>query len=267
MPDPPSHFLDYYVAMGAVYAGLGDVAAAGRVAARCEESARQPDRNPFVAGYSPFHDLVMIALPYAADDLAWRERLAAQSAAGFVRAGAMVSGHAARAAQLPLLLLEGYWREAKEVGQALHTVRGAGEAWWDRITGPVLATIAHARGEAATAWSLVREYHPAGPDTEPGGTYYHAGLTLQRIAAAIALDARDCPTARDWLLAHDRWLAWSGAVLGQAESALAWAAYYHAVGDRVQARDQAERALARATEPRQPLALLVAHRTPRRTCH
>ncbi|HEU5423913.1 MAG TPA: hypothetical protein VFU72_10265 [Nitrolancea sp.] len=60
--------------------------------------------------------------------------------------------------------------------------------------------------------------------------------------------------------AHDRWLAWSGAVFGRAEGALGWAAYHRAAGDPEQARQHAGQARAYATEPRQPLALLAAHR-------
>jgi hypothetical protein len=87
-----------------------------------------------------------------------------------------------------------------------------------------------------------------------------AALPLQRLAAALALDAHDLTAAHAWLEAHDRWLDWSGAVLGRAEGALGWAAYHHASGDPTQARSYAEQALAHATDPRQPLALLAAHR-------
>jgi DNA-binding CsgD family transcriptional regulator len=83
---------------------------------------------------------------------------------------------------------------------------------------------------------------------------------MQRVAVALALDAGDLPTAAAWLAAHDHWLAWAGAVLGQAEGALGWAAYHRAAGTRMAAYEHAERALAHATAPRQPLALLAAHR-------
>jgi ATP/maltotriose-dependent transcriptional regulator MalT len=85
-------------------------------------------------------------------------------------------------------------------------------------------------------------------------------LAVQRLAAHLALDDGDLAAARRWLEAHDRWLAWSGAILWRAEGALGWAAYHRAAGDLVAARQHAERALAHASEPRQPLALLTAHR-------
>ena len=83
---------------------------------------------------------------------------------------------------------------------------------------------------------------------------------LQRLAAALALDAADLLLARAWLEAHDRWLAWAGAVLGLADGHLSWAAYHRTSGDLSAAREYAERALTHATDPRQPLALLTAHR-------
>jgi DNA-binding CsgD family transcriptional regulator len=80
------------------------------------------------------------------------------------------------------------------------------------------------------------------------------------VAAALCLDAGDLATARAWLEAQDRSLDWSGAVLGRAEGHLGWAAYHRAAGEPELAREHAERALARASEPHQPLALLAAHR-------
>jgi ATP/maltotriose-dependent transcriptional regulator MalT len=85
-------------------------------------------------------------------------------------------------------------------------------------------------------------------------------LPLQILAARVALDGGDAAGAHAWLEAHDRWLAWSGSVAGHAEGQLGWAAYHRARGDLVEAREHAERALAHAAAPRQPLALLAAHR-------
>src|SRR5262249_12252076 len=79
-------------------------------------------------------------------------------------------------------------------------------------------------------------------------------------AAALALDAGDLPGAHAWLDAHDRWLTWSGTVQGQSEGHALWAQYRRQAGDPVQARIHAEQALAHATEPRQPLALIAARR-------
>src|SRR5262249_39565709 len=81
-----------------------------------------------------------------------------------------------------------------------------------------------------------------------------------RLAVDLALDADDLPGARAWLVAYERLLARSGAVVGQSERCALWARFYHAsrgVGD---ASVQQEQALRHASDPRQPLALLAAHR-------
>ncbi len=101
---------------------------------------------------------------------------------------------------------------------------------------------------------------PSGPATEPGKTLFLESQILQRLAVELSLAENAFPMARAWLEAHDRWLAWAGAVLGRAEGALLWARYHHASGNSAQARHHAEQALAHASDPRQPLALIAVHR-------
>ena len=48
--------------------------------------------------------------------------------------------------------------------------------------------------------------------------------------------------------------------MGRAEGALGWAAYHRAAGDPSVARQHAIQAFSHASEPRQPVALLAAHR-------
>ena len=101
---------------------------------------------------------------------------------------------------------------------------------------------------------------PDGPATEPGNIPWYAATPLQRVAAMLALRAGDLPRAKAWIEAHDRWLAWGDAVLGRSEAQALWAQYHRQMGEMGQAHAHAERALAHANEPRQPLALLAAHR-------
>ena len=70
----------------------------------------------------------------------------------------------------------------------------------------------------------------------------------------------DVTTARAWLVAHDRWLAWSGAVLGQVQGHLGWARYHRQAGDLDAAEAQAQTAFEQASNPRQPLGLIASHR-------
>jgi ATP/maltotriose-dependent transcriptional regulator MalT len=155
----------------------------------------------------------------------------------------------------PLLVLEGRWAEART-------------RWAEETEGPIfriyatphVGLFARAQGNREWAWRLVRDLLPDGPATEPGRTLFMPMTQMQRLAVQLALDDGDLPKAREWLEAHGRWLAWSGAVRGRSEGHHGRAAYHRAAGDGARAYEHAERALAHATEPRQPLALLAIHR-------
>src|SRR5262249_12722288 len=114
--------------------------------------------------------------------------------------------------------------------------------------------------EGATARSIIAARLPDGPATAPGNTPIINAWSLQRLAAEMALDTGDPKMAKAWLDAHDRWLEWSGAVLGKSEGQALWAQYHRQTGNARESREHAERALTYASEPQQPLALLVAHR-------
>lgn len=198
-------------------------------------------------------DRLRCLLLYHADEREGRERLVMDAAAGWQLADDASHDDLQRYIRLPLLAVEGRWAELRQ----LPMVTFDALAWALRSAlGPVLRQ----QGETALAWKLIHEVLPNGPRTAPGNVRFYVAVECQRLAAMLAIDAGNLPTARAWLEAHDRWLAWSGAVLGRAESALGWAAYHRATGDIVLARQFASEALIHATEPRQPLALLVAHR-------
>jgi DNA-binding CsgD family transcriptional regulator len=163
--------------------------------------------------------------------------------------------------RVPLLLLEGAWAEAGALLGPLADDPQPGKGPVKAYVLAALATLARLRGEAERGWQAVRTFLPEGADTAPGSLTLVEASTAQRAAAELALDAGDLPLARSWLEAHDRWLAWSDAVLGQAEGQALWAQYYRQAGDLTATRSHAERALTLATEPRQPLALLTAQRT------
>ena len=66
---------------------------------------------------------------------------------------------------------------------------------------------------------MVRQGLPAGPDTAPEDSAGYI-LPLRTLAVTLCLDAGDHDAARQWLVALDRWLDWSGSVLGQADAHL-----------------------------------------------
>jgi DNA-binding CsgD family transcriptional regulator len=201
-----------------------------------------------------------VVLPYRADHLAEREQLAAQMEAEYWKASEFGFAELPppRALRHELLLVEGDWAGAEAAARAV--LRTPTRHWWPNEARATLGTLARHRGELDAAWTHVRVAFPQGPATEPGETQFRSAVELQRLAAGLALDAGDLASARAWLEAHDRWLAWSGAVLGQAEGHLGWTDYYRAAGDPTLAHQHAEQAMARANDPRQPLALLAVHR-------
>ena len=208
-------------------------------------------------GTSLLIELLYAVVPYHADDAALVREVAATAAAAYAQVGEGVLGFPPGEAEAAALLLHGGWEEAlaylPDVRRSRHSARGM-------TAPPLYGTVVRARGERALGWEMVREMFPAGAGTEPGGLPFRYALGMQEMAAALALDDGDLPAAKQWLEAHDRWLDWSGAVLGRSEGHALWARYRWQAGDAATAYTHAERALAHATEPRQPLALLAAHR-------
>ena len=210
------------------------------------------------------HDRVAShVLPYAADDRrsgsGWRRE--AERAVGARRARCAHRG-AAAPGRLPLLAARG--------------ATGTRRARWpsaicasDRRLSPAQRPCSRARartGAGATRrWpgALVRE-RPPGTARRPSRAapgYFAPLLALQRLAAdARARRGRPRRRRAAWLEAHDRWLAWSGAVRGRPRGSSPGPAYHRAAGDPPRRASTPSAALAHATEPRQPLALLAAHR-------
>ena len=207
-------------------------------------------------GLNYVSELDLMLLHYAADDLPARCRCAERAEAAWREASIMFPEYQAPIAWLPLLLVEGRWEELARVLPSSGASNATLQEQIDRVAGP----FARLRGDAAEAWRCVHAILPQGPATEPGSARFYTAQRMQELAIALALDVGDLPTAKEWLDAHDRWLAWSDAVLGQSEGQALWAQYHRQAGDAERAHQHAERAFNHATAPRQPLALLAAHR-------
>jgi DNA-binding CsgD family transcriptional regulator len=205
-----------------------------------------------------------VQLTYDTEDLTRRERLLAEADLATTRVGdADVADEYTRLIRRAVWLLEGNW-DALAGGVAAQDAEKRSELTAPLQSAPSVEPILVAawRGDTARAWSLIRTHLPHGPTTEPGDSFYTYCREVQRAAATLALDRADPATAREWLDAHDRWLAWGDArsVQGRAEAHTLWGYYFRQVGHAMEARRRAERALAAATTPRQPLALIAAHR-------
>ena len=184
-------------------------------------------------------ELILAVLPYQADDLAERERVVAAAermAAWVIERGGHVNPNLPRYARVPLLVLEGRWREAREI---LEQPDASDFAFLARVRPFYLGTLARAQGDAETAWRCVHEPSPVRPASEPGEEIGPLPVQFQRLAAGLALDAGDLPAARGWLDLHRRWLDFMDATLGRAEGEVLEAEWHRAAGDPDRARDHA----------------------------
>ncbi|HEX5503872.1 MAG TPA: AAA family ATPase, partial [Thermomicrobiales bacterium] len=216
-----SGYANTWGGLASAHTVLGQPDEAARAYAQAGAAYREVEHH-YQVGNVTLLELYEVALPYRADDLALRRRLAGEAEAAWTRARGALADLPPRFAWLPLLLVEGEWAEARRLAETA-AVPG-GRAHWRPFAKSLLALLAREQGDAELAWRLVREQLPAGHASEPGDTILLDALPLLRLAAALALDAGDLPVARSWLEAHDRWLTWSGAVLGGAEGHLGWAA-------------------------------------------
>jgi DNA-binding CsgD family transcriptional regulator/tetratricopeptide (TPR) repeat protein len=243
---------DAYYGLGYVYAAFGQPEAAQRAFILAREIFRANDHRSMVTA-SLFDELMVVILPYQADRPQERQRVEAELAESFTALDDVFDQRSVRSAGVVSRVLDGAWSEAFAIFEqsSLRYTR--------LVIATLLAPLARHQGNASLAWSLVHDGLPAGPATAPEDSAGYI-LPLRTLAVTLSLDAGDRDAARQWLVALDRWLGWSGSVLGQADAHLCWAAYYRALGERARARARATQALAAAAAPRQPLALLAAHR-------
>ncbi len=251
-----AHYGDRYAGLGIAYALAGRPDASREAFEYGREMFRTLGNYGTLGGMTSLEQL-FVALPYRTDRADEHQRLAKESAAA-KRLSSQTSGGNAGLGNVPMLTLTGQWLSART--QAESAMQAVMMGAWRVVVPPMLSELARGQGEPEVAWAQIRGQLPSGPQTAIGGSSHSSNLALIRIAAALSLDANDLATAKEWLDAHDRWLVWSGAVLGQSEGQALWAQYHRQAGDMDAAHEHAERALARATAPHQPLALLAAHR-------
>jgi ATP/maltotriose-dependent transcriptional regulator MalT len=162
-----------------------------------------------------------------------------------------------RAATLPLLLLTGAWSELEDLARQ---TRSNGSPLERPMAVMVLSQLLRHRGERDEAWQLVGEILPRGPASEPEDALFPYAMEMIRLATRLALDADDLRTASEWLQAHNRWLEWSDACRGRAESLSLHADLLRRRGRHREAETLAAEAVSVATEPWQPVAVIEAER-------
>ena len=243
--------------LGIALAGLGRPEEALQALTRARADFAKLGHHALVA-FTLLDELRDVSLSYGAADPATRRRLAIEAEAALGRTGgALRPGVSPRLAWLGCHVLDGRWQEADRI---LRDLPAPGNACLRREITAAHAVLARHRGDPDRAWEEIRGLFPAGPETEPGDLIHQEGLFLQRLAADLCLDVGDVSAARDWLAAHDRWLAWSESVLGRAEGQVAWARWHQIAGDTARAHAALNDALTLAASPAQPLVSLAAHR-------
>jgi DNA-binding NarL/FixJ family response regulator len=243
-------------ALMACHQGLGHPYDALQLYERILESHRRDRVSDWAAvvQWLKLRDLILVYWP---DQIALRSAAADEvvAAVRHAKADQTFSRHMPDAVGISwLLLLEGRWKDA------LHAVEQAVDQWSRFMTAATWMNLARHQGRPEAALTRLPIVFPDGPASEPGRSTFETSVYCMHPTIEIALDAGDFETARTWLECHDRWIDWSGHVPFTTIGHLLWARYYREIGDRDAAAARAGRALALASEPRQPLALLTAHR-------
>lgn len=209
-----------------------------------------------VLTYLMLRDVILV---YSADRIALRRTVAHDA----VTAARLAKEAQTLGSEIPdefgiiwLCLLEGRWDEAR---RALEQAAVAGQ-WASYLTAAPWMSLSHNQGYPQEARTRLAYVFSDGPAAQPGRQSYESSVYCMHPAIEIALDDADLDAARAWLECHDRWIDWSGHIPLTTIGHRLWARYHRVAGDRQSAEERANQALALASAPRQPLALLATHR-------
>jgi DNA-binding NarL/FixJ family response regulator len=259
-PASPGMIADIHNGLSLAYAYTGAPGMARRSYAAALAANRASENYVAALGNLSL-ELFCVVLPYYADDLTERARVAAEAARmaeWVVERGAHEHPNLPLYTRIPLLVLEGEWQTARQI---LEQTELSDLAMIARVRPLYLGIIARGQGDFDVAWRCVHEPRLVRPETEPGeGLGGFQQLPFQLLAAGLALDAGDLPAARRWLELNRRWLDCMQATLGRVELENLESEWHRAAGNLPQARDHAMHALGYASNPHQPLGLLLAHR-------
>jgi len=255
-----SHYGDRYFGLGFAYAFQGRADEAWDAFEQASAMFRHSGHHA-TRGGTTMSALRLVALPYRAEQLREQDQLVIQILEAWSHADHYTGSRSRVAAHAPVSLVRGQWEVARSdaasmLASGFHPAHPAAI----EMCRQVLGVTSRARGTADEAWTQVLTSLPDGPATQPGTTLFQEALEMQRLAVELALDAGNLPLAATWLDVNERWLDWSEAVLGRSEYHALHAAYHRGAGDLVAAQAAATTALRHASDPRQPLALLQAHR-------
>ena len=247
------------VALTNAYGLIGDPERASYWADRAKQYHRSIGHHLMVIA-ALIVEFERVIIPYWTDDIDQRRRWSLEAAEAFsVGAGSFSADpESADYVSPQLSFIEGEWDQATR--SASRFVQIAFEQGVRQSAYATLGWIALHRGNSRDAWTQIERALPSGLQSEPGSIQYYGTLGLLELATNIALADGDLRRSREAIDAHRRWLDFGGAIFTRSSVYLAEARYWLAAGDRPEARAFAERALSGAEQPRQPLALMAAHR-------
>ncbi len=254
---PTERPISFMLAYATLFGMVGDPvrAVAGFRSVR-NTSVNRPPITQLTDAWLQFDALIM---PYQTDNLALRVELVDRvEHAGRFASGAIPTGWSAKFGLSLASVMDGSWNEL--LSWTSKTNIEHGPMLTPHRLYAALAAVAYYQGRSADCLATVSYLFPDGPESTPGNVFILAASLAQRIAARLALQSGDLCTACAWIESYDRWLGWSQVAFDRADSELLWAEYHLASGNRALARQHARSALALASEPRQPLALIAVHR-------
>jgi ATP/maltotriose-dependent transcriptional regulator MalT len=261
IPHKDHHLLGAYgdvcSALSFAYARLGRPDDSLEAQSEVRRVLQTLDHRVFLAA-NAYAILQHVILPFRSDDVDERRRLMKTlNESSEQLEVAMPISSPDHITNLEALWLEGRWDEAREKAKSsLHVVFRDTQLH----TMLTLARIARGSGEIKSAWEYVTSILPDGPGTSFLNVPVHLALSAQEIAAELALDENKLDPALEWIDTHDRWIKWSGSVLNAAEGLLLRTRFHRVAGNKTDAKHNAERAYQRASDPRQPLALITTGR-------
>ena len=211
-----------------------------------------------VMAFSMLSELRESAIPFATRNVRYRRTLGLEANEALRRAaGSFPEGLSSERAMLAVHFLDGNWDEARAIA---NDIPNHGTALLRREVVLTMAAIARAQGRSAEASAMIETALPSGRETVPGTTLFSESTESMLIATDLAIDQSNLVDARAWLETFDRWIDWSQATLGRADSQLRWARIYASEGDSDQAVVKAQKAVESAQHPEQPLVLIAANR-------
>ena len=243
-----------WLAQGISYGAIGRIDQA-RVAFESALDVYQRQQDNLSLGHTSFFYLNEVLLPFAADDLPERTRIATIGDRAWQRADE-VSITRAPIISLHLLLIEGDWDRLRDIAGRTVGLRNYVRDW----TAPFGAAVARYRGDFDLARAFVDASISRRADSDTGVLWTGMHLLALRVAAKLEIDAGRLGEAEKRIRDHRKISRLTGRLDGLAESYLLQARLHLARGQSYAALKDATEALTLATSPRQPLCLLRGHR-------